>query len=159
MRPKTVMFSEAEERVLTGYALGRTKQEMSEATGLTYHTIKSHTRRMVMRHGLNTKKGSTSALVDFAYRRGVLSGLLPQDWEHRPLTEQQQRILKLIARGMNEEQIAATLFVSVNTVHTTITKRLLPWLGAVHRPHAVALGWELNYLDQFTNPDHIFEVA
>lgn len=63
---------------------------------------------------------------------------------HEPLTEREQEVLDLIARGLSNKQIAATLFISDNTVKTHISN-LFEKLGVSDRTEAVTkalrLGW------------------
>lgn len=66
--------------------------------------------------------------------------------EHRmPLSERQSQILRLIAQGRRNGDIADTLFVSVETVRTHV-KEILRRLGAHDRAHAVARGYETGLL-------------
>jgi ATP/maltotriose-dependent transcriptional regulator MalT len=53
-----------------------------------------------------------------------------------PLTEREMEILSLIATGLKNKEIAATLFVSVNTVHYH-TKNLYSKLGVNSRTQAI----------------------
>lgn len=63
----------------------------------------------------------------------------------RSLAPREFEVLGLVARGMSNEEIAAELFLSVDTVKTHV-RRLLAKLGAVDRTHAVALGFERGLL-------------
>jgi DNA-binding NarL/FixJ family response regulator len=66
--------------------------------------------------------------------------------EHRmPLSDRQQQILRLIAQGRRNGDIADTLFVSVETVRTHV-KEILRRLSAHDRAHAVARGYEAGLL-------------
>jgi DNA-binding NarL/FixJ family response regulator len=56
------------------------------------------------------------------------------------LTPQQLRILRLIADGMTDRQIATELYLGENTVKTHI-RRIFAKLNAVSRAHAVANGF------------------
>ena len=60
-----------------------------------------------------------------------------------PLTEREMEILSLIATGLKNKEIAATLFVSVNTVHYH-TKNLYSKLGVNSRSQAITKANELN---------------
>jgi DNA-binding CsgD family transcriptional regulator len=55
-----------------------------------------------------------------------------------PPTKKQLEVLLLLADGLSTEEIAARLFVSVETVKTHLAD-LRARLGAVNRAHAVAL--------------------
>jgi len=56
-----------------------------------------------------------------------------------PPTKRQLETLQLLADGLSTEEVAARLFVSVETVKTHIAD-IRAKLGAVNRAHAVALG-------------------
>lgn len=57
------------------------------------------------------------------------------------LTGRQLDVLRLVAEGRSNAEIARTLYVSPSTVKTTITQ-LSRRLGARSRAHAVHKGWE-----------------
>jgi DNA-binding NarL/FixJ family response regulator len=56
----------------------------------------------------------------------------------RRLTRRELQILRLLARGMTSEQVAAELVISRLTVHTHV-RNLMAKLGANTRTHALAL--------------------
>ena len=62
-----------------------------------------------------------------------------------PLTEREMEILSLIATGLKNKEIAATLFVSVNTVYYH-TKNLYSKLGVNSRTQAITRAKELDLL-------------
>ena len=62
-----------------------------------------------------------------------------------PLSDRELEILTLIASGRKNKEIAATLFVSVNTVHYH-TKNLYSKLGVNSRTQAITRANELNLL-------------
>ncbi|MCA9961291.1 MAG: response regulator transcription factor [Anaerolineales bacterium] len=62
-----------------------------------------------------------------------------------PLTKREMEILSLIATGLKNKEIAAALFVSVNTVHYH-TKNLYSKLGANSRTQAITRAKALNLL-------------
>ncbi|HEY0580532.1 MAG TPA: LuxR C-terminal-related transcriptional regulator, partial [Chloroflexota bacterium] len=77
--------------------------------------------------------------------------LSSQEEEHRrhlelaelePLTEREQEVLQLLARGRTTAEIASALGTSSGTVKNHIS-RILPKLEATHRTHAVARAVEL----------------
>lgn len=63
-----------------------------------------------------------------------------------PLTPREREILKIIAGGATNAEIAQDLHISMNTVKTHIT-HIFGKLGATHRTEAVARGRELALLD------------
>jgi DNA-binding NarL/FixJ family response regulator len=73
------------------------------------------------------------ALPDTTRRDGL--GITPREFE----------ILELIAKGLSNREIAATLYVSENTVKTH-SSRVFDKLGAKRRTQAVQLGKELGLL-------------
>jgi LuxR family maltose regulon positive regulatory protein len=62
-----------------------------------------------------------------------------------PLTKREMEILSLIATGLKNKEIAATLFISLNTVHYH-TKNLYGKLGVNSRTQAITKAKELNLL-------------
>lgn len=63
----------------------------------------------------------------------------------QPLSPREQEVLRLIADGMENQEIATTLFVSVETIRTHV-KSILRKLHARDRAHAVALSFRLGLL-------------
>lgn len=62
-----------------------------------------------------------------------------------PLTTRELRVLRLVAQGMENRQIATELFLAEATVKSHLT-RLFTRMGAVNRAHAVALGYQAKLL-------------
>lgn len=57
------------------------------------------------------------------------------------LTEQQIRILRLVAQGRTDQQIGKELWINANTVKTHL-RRTYQRLGATGRAHAVYLAMQ-----------------
>jgi LuxR family maltose regulon positive regulatory protein len=62
------------------------------------------------------------------------------------LTEREVEVLRLVARGRSNNQVATELFVTVGTVKSHL-HNLSGKLGAASRVEAVALGRDLGLLD------------
>jgi DNA-binding NarL/FixJ family response regulator len=63
------------------------------------------------------------------------------------MTERELEVLVAIARGLSNEELAATLFISANTVKTHV-KRVLTKLGARDRAQAVVMAYEGGLMDR-----------
>jgi DNA-binding NarL/FixJ family response regulator len=63
------------------------------------------------------------------------------------LTEREREVLMAMARGLSNEELAETLFISANTVKTHV-KRILTKLGARDRAQAVVLAYEGGLMDR-----------
>lgn len=66
--------------------------------------------------------GSTSPTAAAAPRTDA--GRTPPEPLHEPLTEKEKRILELIARGMSNKQIGATIFLAEGTVKNYVSRIL-----------------------------------
>lgn len=62
-----------------------------------------------------------------------------------PLTPREREVLRAAARGLEDAEIAAELFLSIDTVKTYL-RRLRAKLGARSRGHAIALAYECGLL-------------
>lgn len=62
------------------------------------------------------------------------------------LTEREREVLKELARGLSNEELAETLFISENTVKTHV-KRVLTKLEARDRAQAVVMAYEGGLMD------------
>jgi DNA-binding NarL/FixJ family response regulator len=63
------------------------------------------------------------------------------------MTEREREVLIAIARGLSNDELAATLFISANTVKTHV-KRVLTKLGARDRVQAVVMAYEGGLMDR-----------
>jgi LuxR family maltose regulon positive regulatory protein len=96
-----------------------------------------------------------------AARAGSASSAAPEPGEHRqpresdvaagqapiviPLTKKEQEVLGYLAELLTTEEIASTMFVSVNTVRSHV-RSILRKLGVTRRNEAVRRAWELRLL-------------
>jgi DNA-binding NarL/FixJ family response regulator len=62
-----------------------------------------------------------------------------------PLTDRELQVLDLASRGLTDEAIGRTLYVTLNTVKVHM-RALLVRLSARNRTHAVRLGFQLGLL-------------
>ena len=69
----------------------------------------------------------------------------PTGLDHAQLTEREQEVLRLMARGMSNAEIAAELFLGVQTIKTHVAN-LLAKLGARDRTQAVIIAYESGFV-------------
>lgn len=89
-----------------------------------------------------------SLLFPAAIRELVLRSspvLAPAGLEAAGLTEREAEVLRLVARGMSNGEIAAALVVSLETVKTHVA-RMLTKLGARDRTQAVIRAYETGFI-------------
>ncbi|WP_240138486.1 response regulator transcription factor [Streptomyces sp. MUM 178J] len=82
--------------------------------------------------------------------RGLLSGRLQRDagggLSHVQFTEREAEVLRLMGKGMSNAEIAAELFLGVQTVKTHVSSTLAK-LGARDRTQAVVFAYEAGFIE------------
>ena len=86
----------------------------------------------------------TTRLVRELVRRRTTSDAPPAGWDE--LTEREREVFALVARGLSNEEIAGTVFLSVPTVKTYVS-RLLTKLGMRDRVQLVVLAYRARLVD------------
>jgi DNA-binding NarL/FixJ family response regulator len=66
--------------------------------------------------------------------------------QREPLTEREARVLRHVAQGMTNREIAQALYVSEDAIKSRM-KRILEKLSAKDRAHAVRIGMEHGFID------------
>ena len=98
--------------------------------------------------GIRTVATSESLLFPEAIRSLALAYARPSEptgLNHAQLTEREQEVLRLMARGMSNAEIAAELFLGVQTIKTHVAN-LLGKLGARDRTQAVIMAYESGFV-------------
>lgn len=98
--------------------------------------------------GIRTVAGSESLLFPEAIRtlaRTHAGRAEPTGLDHAQLTEREQEVLRLMARGMSNAEIATELYLGVQTIKTHVAN-LLGKLGARDRTQAVILAYESGFI-------------
>jgi DNA-binding NarL/FixJ family response regulator len=98
--------------------------------------------------GIRTVATSESLLFPEAIRslaQAYARPAEPSGLEHAQLTEREQEVLRLMARGMSNAEIAAELFLGVQTIKTHVAN-LLGKLGARDRTQAVIIAYESGFV-------------
>lgn len=129
--------------VVAGRARGHSIARIAADLGLTVHQVKNDLREAAAALGC---PGVGPVVIDAAYRAGWLRGLVPEDRPPMGLSDVRTALLRGIAEGLTERQLAKRLGRSENTVHTN-TRFLLRALDARNREHAVALAHQHGYFD------------
>jgi len=75
----------------------------------------------------------------------VTTAVRPPAMLGQPLTDRETQVLRGAANGLSNAQIAAQLFLDINTVKSHM-RRTFQKLGAADRAHAVALGLQQGVL-------------
>jgi DNA-binding NarL/FixJ family response regulator len=98
--------------------------------------------------GIRTVAHSESLLFPEAIRSLAVAFARPAEptgLDHAQLTEREQEVLRLMARGMSNAEIAAELFLGVQTIKTHVAN-LLGKLGARDRTQAVIIAYESGFV-------------
>src|SRR6266404_1468155 len=87
-----------------------------------------------------TRAGPVSSVMEGTRLR---VGIEPQDFRGRPLTDREREVIRGIAAGLVNKEIADQLGISEQTVKNHIA-RIFAKLGARGRAHAVVLAWGIS---------------
>jgi len=128
-------------QVLSGIARGYTTAEIAGHLHVARPTVQRHVCLLGERLGTNER----AVMVAVGYESGWLADLSPEPREWTVLSDRCHDVLRRIADGRTNGEIAGELYVSVNTVKTHV-RRIFGVLRARHRAHAVALAYQHGYL-------------
>ncbi|MEV6120541.1 helix-turn-helix transcriptional regulator [Streptomyces sp. SID8352] len=134
-------------QVLSGVARGYKNVEIAGHLHVARPTVQRHVDRL----GKSLGTSERARMVAIGYERGWLARLSPEPREWVVLTGRCQDVLRLIAEGKSNEEIADGLHLSVNTVKSHV-RRILDVLQARHRAHAVALAYQHGHLRRRPDP-------
>lgn len=139
-------LSARELQVIAGLARGGDDVAIGRALLVSRFTVSVHVERACAAVGISGQ-GRRAALVNHAYRAGLLAGLAPEVRRRARLTVRAVEVLQGMAGGLTNAQIAYGMGgrVSVDSVHG-YAAALFGELGAYNRAHAVALGWQQELL-------------
>ncbi|RSS51385.1 helix-turn-helix transcriptional regulator [Streptomyces sp. WAC01280] len=118
--------------ILAGLARGYSAHEIASSTGVPVATVRNRILRLRRRTGA----ANSANAVAIAYRSGWMRSLKPEPRAYMALSGRQREVLALVADGLTNEQIAARLQCSTNTI-TTHLGRLYRVMDA-QRPGAPA---------------------
>ncbi|WP_369228714.1 response regulator transcription factor (plasmid) [Streptomyces sp. R39] len=128
-------------QVLSGIARGHTNAEIADHLDIAWPTVQ----RQVSLLGRGLGTNARAEMVAVGYEQGWLTNLSPEPRERIVLSDRCQKVLQCIAAGKSNEEIAADLYLSVNTVKTHV-RRILGVFRARRRAHAVALAYQHGHL-------------
>lgn len=135
-------LSAREREILALVALGLTEKRIGRQLTLSPLTVKSHKTRIVHKLG-SCGKASNSVAIGWA--RGYLRNA-PRPGGPRPeLSAREHEVLARLPYGLTNQQIAAQLHLSCDTVKTHL-RSVMRKLGVRTRAHAVLRGFQTGLL-------------
>ncbi|MFE5302352.1 LuxR C-terminal-related transcriptional regulator [Streptomyces sp. NPDC056632] len=120
--------------ILAGLARGRTYAQIGNDLGLPRETVRARIHSLCRRIGAC----SSAHAVAIAYEEGWMGGLRREPRPDVVLSERQRLILRCVAQGMTNSQIALRVGLHLTTI-TQCLSSVYTRLNARHRAHAVAL--------------------
>jgi DNA-binding NarL/FixJ family response regulator len=136
--------TERQIKIIAGVARGDGYQEIAERLNIHIETVRRDISKTPAAMGLDNCPRTMPAIVDAAYKAGLLTHLPHETRRYEPLKSPRHRVLQLIAEGLTNQQIGTRLHVAEATAKNYVTH--LQDLGARNRHHAVALGHQLGHL-------------